>query len=177
MSRPWMLNFLKRWATASRPTSSGMPLKSHQTARHCCRNQPTAVLRPLYTSSCVSRHLQLRTGGFCWCKVLLPACLCWRQPAHSDSGEDAGVLVNGVIYAVSVPCCKLLLYWQQEAHGSTLPPTESGCEYWTHTTYSQYFTMGPVMPLKNGASSGGPGSSPVTRFLNSTLTWLTEWWF
>ena len=30
----------------------------------------TTVLRPLYRSTCISRHLQLRTGGFCWCKVL-----------------------------------------------------------------------------------------------------------
>jgi len=37
-----------------------------------------------YRSTCVSRHLQLRTGGFCWCKVLPPACPCWWQPAHSD---------------------------------------------------------------------------------------------
>jgi len=43
------------------------------------------LLRPVYRSTCVSRmHLQLRTGVFCWCKVLLPACPCWRQPAHSD---------------------------------------------------------------------------------------------
>ena len=41
-----------------------------------------------HRSICVSRHLQLRTGGFCWCKVLLPTCPCWRQPAHSDYGED-----------------------------------------------------------------------------------------
>ena len=39
---------------------------------------------------------------FCWCKVLLPTCPCWRQPAHSDYGEDAGVLLNSVIYAVCV---------------------------------------------------------------------------
>jgi len=37
----------------------------------------------LYRLSCISKHLQLRTGGFCWCKVLLPTCPCWRQPAHS----------------------------------------------------------------------------------------------
>ena len=38
----------------------------------------TNILWPLYRSrsTCVSRHLQLRTGGFCWCKVLLPACPC-----------------------------------------------------------------------------------------------------
>jgi len=48
-------------------------------------NQPeTVVSRPLYRSTCVSRQLQLRTGGFCWCKVLLPTCPCWRQPVHSD---------------------------------------------------------------------------------------------
>jgi len=34
-------------------------------------------------AKCISQHLQLRTGGFCWCKVLLPACPCWRQPVHS----------------------------------------------------------------------------------------------
>ena len=33
----------------------------------------TRVLRPLYRTTCISWHLQLRTGGFCWCKVLLPA--------------------------------------------------------------------------------------------------------
>ena len=38
----------------------------------------------VYRSTCVSQHLQLRTGGFCWCEVLLPACRCWQQPAHSD---------------------------------------------------------------------------------------------
>jgi len=32
----------------------------------------------------------------------VPACPCWRQPAHSDYGEDAGVLLNSVIYTVSV---------------------------------------------------------------------------
>ena len=36
----------------------------------------TAVLWPLYKSTRVSRHLQLRSGGFCWSKVLLAACLC-----------------------------------------------------------------------------------------------------
>jgi len=32
-------------------------------------NNRTIVLRPLYRSTCVSQHLQLRTGGFCWWKV------------------------------------------------------------------------------------------------------------
>ena len=41
--------------------------------------------------------------GFCWCKVLLPSCPCWWQPVHSDQGGDAGVLLNSVIYTVSVP--------------------------------------------------------------------------
>jgi len=35
-------------------------------------------LWPLYS---VSQHLQLRTWGFCSCKILLPTCPCWRQPA------------------------------------------------------------------------------------------------
>jgi len=32
------------------------------------------VLQPLYRSTCLSQHLHIRIGGFCWCKVLLPAC-------------------------------------------------------------------------------------------------------
>jgi len=40
----------------------------------CKNDNTTAVLRPLYRSTCVSRYLQLRTGGFRWCIVLLPAC-------------------------------------------------------------------------------------------------------
>ena len=32
------------------------------------------ILRQLYRTTCVSRHPQSRTGGFCWSKVLLPAC-------------------------------------------------------------------------------------------------------
>jgi len=31
---------------------------------------------PLHMSTCASRNLQLRTGGFCTYKVLLPACSC-----------------------------------------------------------------------------------------------------
>jgi len=54
-------------------------------------------------SNCVNWHLQLRTRGFCWCKVLLHACPCWLQPVHSDYGEDAGVLLNSVICTVSIP--------------------------------------------------------------------------
>ena len=33
------------------------------------------VLRPLHRSTCVSQHPQSRTGGFCWCNVLLSAAL------------------------------------------------------------------------------------------------------
>ena len=42
-------------------------------------NNTTTVLLPLYRSNCVSQHSQLRTGGLCWSKVLLPVCLyCWQ---------------------------------------------------------------------------------------------------
>ena len=49
-----------------------------------CETAKKTSKRPLYRSTCVSRHLQLRTGGFRWCKVLLPACPCKRQPARSE---------------------------------------------------------------------------------------------
>jgi len=52
-----------------------------RTNRRTNTTTTTTVLRPLYWSACVSRHIRLRTGEFCcWCKVLLPACPCWRQP-------------------------------------------------------------------------------------------------
>jgi len=57
----------------------------------------TTILRPLYRATCVSWHRQLRTGRFCCRNVLLPACPCWWQLAHSDYEEDARVL-SGVIY-------------------------------------------------------------------------------
>ena len=47
-------------------------LNYHIHVRHTTRTT-TTVLRPLYRSTCVSQHLQLRTAGFSWCKVLLPA--------------------------------------------------------------------------------------------------------
>ena len=43
---------------------------------HQTTTTTTTVVRPLYRSTCVSRHLQLRTGAFCCCTVLLPACPC-----------------------------------------------------------------------------------------------------
>jgi len=56
---------------------------------------------PLYRSTCSSRHLQLRTGGFCCYKVLLTATgafrlkrRCWSSPQQC---------CDVVIYTVSVP--------------------------------------------------------------------------
>jgi len=46
-------------------------------------NSPT-ILQPLYRATCVNRHLQLRTGGFCCWKVLLPACPCWWRTASKN---------------------------------------------------------------------------------------------
>jgi len=60
--------------------------------------QPT-VSWPLYSSTCAGRHLPLRTGEFCWCKVVLPTCPCWRQPVHSDQGEDAGRVATDLEYS------------------------------------------------------------------------------
>jgi len=75
--------------------------------RVCGRNitaTTTTVLRPLRRSTCVSRHLQLRTGeDFVGaCKVFLLACPCGTTAASAFGlGYDAGVLVNSVnIYTV-----------------------------------------------------------------------------
>jgi len=45
-----------------------------------------------YTVTCANQHPQLRTGGYCWSKVLLPTHPSWWQVAHSDYGKDARVL-------------------------------------------------------------------------------------
>jgi len=42
-----------------------------------------AIIQVKVCISWLSQHVQLRTGGFCWCKVLLPACPCLWQPVHS----------------------------------------------------------------------------------------------
>jgi len=42
----------------------------------------TTVLWPLCRSTCVIWHHYLRTGGFCWSKVLLPASPCRQQLHH-----------------------------------------------------------------------------------------------
>ena len=44
----------------------------------------TTISRQLHRTTC-----QLRTGGFCWSKALLPTCPCWWQQAHSEQGADA----------------------------------------------------------------------------------------
>ena len=46
-------------------------------------------------------HPQIRTGQFCWSKVLLTACSCWQHPVHLIYGEDARIL-NGIAYTISV---------------------------------------------------------------------------
>jgi len=43
-----------------------------------------AALYAHYTGQPVLASTQLRTGGFCWSKFLLPACCCWWQLAHLD---------------------------------------------------------------------------------------------
>jgi len=80
--------------------------------------------RPLYRSTCVNQHLQ--NWRICWCKVLVPACPCWWQPAHSDYGENAGVL-NSVIYTVSVPLSlKRALKYQNVANNDDQSRKQSG---------------------------------------------------
>ena len=50
---------------------------------YCNCNRGISVASPTerlgvqsHRTTCVSWHLQFRTEGFCWCKVLLPACHC-----------------------------------------------------------------------------------------------------
>ena len=61
----------------------------------------TTTLWPLYRSVCVSRHLQLWTGGFCWCKVLLPPYPCCQHPAHSVGEKTMKFCSALLIYLLS----------------------------------------------------------------------------
>ena len=46
--------------------------------------------------SCYTGQLMLRTGRFCWSKVLLPTYHCWQQLAHLHKGEDASFHLSSV---------------------------------------------------------------------------------
>lgn len=46
---------------------------------------------------------QLRTGGFWWSTILLPAYTCWWQLVHSSKGDDAKVLLSGITYIIFRP--------------------------------------------------------------------------
>jgi len=91
------------------------------TCLYCCSvytdQQPTTFLPlSLHRSTCVSRHLQLRTGEFYWCKVLLLTCSSWWQPAHVDYGEYASVFLVSVTTLSFAFSALTLLVGRQEGH-------------------------------------------------------------
>jgi len=70
--------------------------------------QITTIIVLRLRSTCVSRHLQLRTGVFCWrsftaCMPLLTATSALRR--RWSSSHPATVLEPILIYTVSVPYC------------------------------------------------------------------------
>jgi len=69
----------------------------HINTSHMSNETTTTVLRPA-----LAGHLQLRTGGFrCMVRSFTA-----RMPSLTSTGalgEDAGVLLGGVIYTVSLP--------------------------------------------------------------------------
>ena len=79
----WKIWTSREWVAASLPLSE------------------TTVLWPLCRSFVGCCHL-LRSRVFCWRKVLLHVCHCWRHLMHSDKGEVARVFVEGVIYSIFI---------------------------------------------------------------------------
>jgi len=77
----------------------------------------TAVLWQLYRSTCVSSHLQLTTGGFCWCKVLLP-------DANADGNQRIQAREKTLEFSLTVL--------------STLSPV--------HTTHTHLMALFPGLP-------------------------------
>ena len=60
------LSYRETWVFQNKGTSLCNFTNTSQTLNNTCT---TAMFPPLYRSTLVSRHLQLRTWGFCWCKV------------------------------------------------------------------------------------------------------------
>ena len=71
----------------------------------------TTVFWPLYRTTCTSWHLELTTGGLCWCKVLLPACQCRRQPALEFSLTVLSTLSPYHTHTRLTPLCPGLPGW------------------------------------------------------------------
>jgi len=93
-------------------TDAGQRQLSGYSARVCGpaagSQHNTIVLQPLNKLTCVGQHLQLRapkkTGGLCWCKVLLPTCLQCFDAVGWAAGRASGLQKNsgGVLAWLSV---------------------------------------------------------------------------
>jgi len=59
------------WISRTSTNISCQTSHKHQYASSAQENTTTTVLQPSDRTTCFSHHLQLRTGGFFWCKVLL----------------------------------------------------------------------------------------------------------
>jgi len=106
------------------------PTKKSQLSQHMYHhnNNKTTVLWPLHRSTCISWQLQLRTGGFCRCKVLLPACLAdgnqhilIREKTLEFSSTKLSILppylsmctVTGTKLSTSIPQSTAYYFFQQ----------------------------------------------------------------
>ena len=114
------------------------------------------ILWPLYRSTCVSRHLRLRTGWFYWCKVLLPACPCWWQTAHSDYAEDAGVLLKYYLHCwCTLMCSQSLRVRMYEGEASILRTWKAAVPFHNQQHYEPVF-MNVNIPLRYDVNCLGP---------------------
>jgi len=139
------------------------------------------VLWPLYRSTGVSQHPKLRSGGFCWSKVLLPAWLCWQQLAHSDYGKDAWVL-NGAPCTISIPYLLGVLLKKLQMYFAVVHVTSSYICGWSVSRSSQdpepgYFChwclLTPLTFTRFWLSGGLNSLSAVKLKLQFTFTsWL-----
>ena len=93
-------------------------------------------------TTCVSRELQLRTGGFCWSKVRLP---CWRQLGllYGIQIREKTPLLIGVTCTVSVPVSRLTVHQKHLAVVFLLSESEpllvENYWHWTSLRHLQSF--------------------------------------
>ena len=100
MPAPHHSVFLQAGCPSCHPANSVRALKIKQIDLKVAVQQ-NHFLYLLYRSTCISHHLQLRTGRFCWCKLLLPSCPCWRQPGSKTLDFSSTVLSTLSLYLKS----------------------------------------------------------------------------
>jgi len=84
-----------------------------------CSATALPVIQALYRSTCYSQHPKLRTGEFCWCRVLPPASVGLR--ASFSTADKSPINVNGRLICTGKTGPKTLWTWGNSENRGPLP--------------------------------------------------------